>query len=173
MNEKRKAFIQELKEMGLSEDQFLNQLLFKNPSSAEIQGMFYLELYYKANEREQKIIKSRLINLALREKKDWAWNPLIKLVERELGDPILRDKFILPVLRGEIQHPKYRGKSDGGRPKTDEFRDEQVFYVLDLLHGYCGFTPREARRKVAEKLGLKLNTVERIQREFRSTKATP
>ena len=88
MNKKRKAFIQELKEMGLSEDQFLNQLLIKNPSPAEMQGMLYLELYYKADEREQKIIKSRLINLALREKKDWAWNPLIKLVERELGDPI-------------------------------------------------------------------------------------
>ena len=103
---RKKAFLQELKEMGLSMDEFLEQSLIKGPSPTEIEGELYLKQHDKENETEQRVIKLGLIYFALHEKKEWAWNPLVELVERESMNPILKDKFVMPVLRGNIQHPK-------------------------------------------------------------------
>ena len=99
--------------------------------------------YHTATARERVRIVGSLSNWAFT--RESAWDTLVELVDREPMTPILKDSFVLPVLREERKRPSKSSR----RPRKDE-RDFRIFTAVNVLTKYHGYSLTKAYKAVAK-----------------------
>ena len=99
--------------------------------------------YHTATARERVRIVGSLSNWAFT--RESAWDTLVELVDREPMTPILKDSFVLPVLREERKRPSKSPR----RPRKDE-RDFRIFTAVNVLTKYHGYSLTKAYKAVAK-----------------------
>lgn len=153
---------------NLSENEFVDMLLEPEDDISIVEDSLADDIedcLKKYNNKKRKLLIADLVNSLKSENEQSLWNILVKLAHRMPKDPMLRNLFVLPALRGEIQDPKTEKKSKG-RPSRDESEKFRITLAVSVLQR-SGHKLSEAYSIVGKKIFKESDTVRKIYKEMK------